>query len=170
MGRSACRSPQREVPCALVPGPGLERPRGPQGTVRDAVLGRLAAKDCERLIVVNFANGDMVGHTGSLDAAVAACEIVDDCVGAIVEATLARGGALVITADHGNAEQMWDPIGNCPHTAHTNYDVPLIVVGEPYRHATLHPAGRLADVAPTLLAMLGIDPPAAMTGRDLIST
>lgn len=137
--------------------------------VRDAVLGRLAAPDCERLIIVNFANGDMVGHTGSLEAAIAACEVVDDCVGAIVEATLARGGGLVVTADHGNAEQMWDPVGDCPHTAHTNYAVPLIVVGEPYRDATLREDGRLADVAPTLLAMLGIDAPSAMTGRNLVS-
>ena len=119
-------------------------------------------------IVVNFANGDMVGHTGSLDAAVAACEVVDDCVGAIVEATLARGGALVITADHGNAEQMWDPIGNCPHTAHTNYDVPLHLVSERHRDATLRDDGRLADVAPTLLALLGVERPEAMTGRDLV--
>ena len=137
--------------------------------VRDAVLGRLAADDCERLIVVNFANGDMVGHTGRLDAAIAACETVDACVGAIVDATLARGGALIVTADHGNAEQMWDPDGDCPHTAHTNYDVPLIVVGEPYRGAALLPDGRLADVAPTLLAMLGIAKPEAMTGRCLLA-
>lgn len=136
--------------------------------VRDAVLGRLAAPDCERLIIVNFANGDMVGHTGSLEAAIAACEVVDACVGAIIEATLARGGALIVTADHGNAEQMFDPVGNCPHTAHTNYDVPLIVVGEPYRGRTLLGDGRLADVAPTLLAMLGIERPEAMTGRCLI--
>jgi 2,3-bisphosphoglycerate-independent phosphoglycerate mutase len=135
--------------------------------VRDAVLSRLAAPDCERLIVVNFANGDMVGHTGKLDAAIAACETVDGCVGAIVEATLARGGALVVTADHGNAEQMWDPEADCPHTAHTNYDVPLIVIGEPYRDATLIADGRLADVAPTLLAMLEIPQPEAMTGRRL---
>ncbi len=137
--------------------------------VRDAVLGRLAANDCERLIVVNFANGDMVGHTGKLDAAISACETVDACVGAIVDATLARGGALIVTADHGNAEQMFDPEGDCPHTAHTNYDVPLIVVGEPYRDATLLPDGRLADVAPTLLAMLGIPQPEAMTGRCLLA-
>ena len=95
--------------------------------------------------------------------------MVDGCVGAIVDATLARGGALIVTADHGNAEQMWDPEGDCPHTAHTNYDVQLIVVGEPYRDATLLPDGRLADVAPTLLAMLGIPQPEAMTGRCLLA-
>jgi 2,3-bisphosphoglycerate-independent phosphoglycerate mutase len=145
------------------------KPEMSAAAVRDAVLGRLAAPDCERLIVVNFANGDMVGHTGSLDAAVKACEVVDACVGSIVEATLARGGALIVTADHGNAEQMFDPEGNCPHTAHTNYDVPLVVVGEPYRDAVLRSDGRLADVAPTLLAMLGIATPAAMTGRCLLA-
>ena len=137
--------------------------------VRDAVLERLAAPDCESLIVVNFANGDMVGHTGSLEAAIAACETVDRCVGAIVDATLARGGALVVTADHGNAEQMWDPAGDCPHTAHTNFDVPLVAVGERCRGRTLREDGRLADIAPTLLALLGIERPEAMTGRDLLS-
>ncbi|MDX2018082.1 MAG: 2,3-bisphosphoglycerate-independent phosphoglycerate mutase, partial [Planctomycetota bacterium] len=101
--------------------------------VRDAVLRRLAAPDCERFIVVNFANGDMVGHTGSLPAAIKACEIVDACVGAIVDATLARGGSCLVFADHGNAEQMFDPATNAPHTAHTIYDVPLIVVGAAFK-------------------------------------
>ena len=136
--------------------------------VRDAVLRRLAAADCEPLIVVNFANGDMVGHTGKLDAAVKACETVDACVGAIIEATLRRGGSLVVFADHGNAEQMWDPVANCPHTAHTNYEVPLYVVGKAFRGKTLRSGGRLADVAPTALAMMGIAKPAAMTGESLI--
>ncbi|MEE2973089.1 MAG: 2,3-bisphosphoglycerate-independent phosphoglycerate mutase [Planctomycetota bacterium] len=145
-----------------------QKPEMSAAGVRDAVMGRLAADDCERLVVVNFANGDMVGHTGSLDAAIRACEVVDEHVGEIVEATLARGGALVITADHGNAEQMWDPEGNCPHTAHTNYDVPLVVVGDGLREATLRADGRLADVAPTLLHLLGIERPEAMTGRSLL--
>lgn len=136
--------------------------------VRDSVLSRLAAEDCERLIVVNFANGDMVGHTGNLQAAIKACEVVDECVGAIVEATLARHASAVITADHGNAEQMWDPVADCPHTAHTNYDVPLHVVGEPLRNASLRQGGRLADIAPTLLALLGLDKPGPMTGSSLI--
>src|SRR5262249_3095844 len=82
-----------------------------------AVLRRLAAADCEEFIVVNFANGDMVGHTGNLKAAIRACEKVDECVGKIVDATLKRSGALVVTADHGNAEQMFDPATNAPHTA-----------------------------------------------------
>ena len=146
-----------------------QKPEMSAAGVRDAVLERLAAEDCESLIVVNFANGDMVGHTGSLDAAVTACEVVDECVGRIVEATLARGGSLVVTADHGNAEQMWNPEGDCPHTAHTNYDVPLVVIGEGLRNSQLRSDGRLADVAPTLLDLLGVERPEAMTGRTLIA-
>jgi 2,3-bisphosphoglycerate-independent phosphoglycerate mutase len=136
--------------------------------VRDAVLARLAAPDCEPFIVVNFANPDMVGHTGNMDAVVRACEVVDRCVGAIVDATLARGGSLVVTADHGNAEQMKDPHTGKPQTAHTNFDVELFVVGEAFRGATLRAGGRLADIAPTMLAMMGLPQPAAMTGRSLL--
>ena len=145
-----------------------QKPEMSAAGVRDAVLERLAADDCESLIVVNFANGDMVGHTGSLEAAIEACEVVDECVGEIVEATLARGGSLVVTADHGNAEQMWNPEGDCPHTAHTNYDVPLVVVDERLRDRELRHDGRLADVAPTLLHLLGVERPEAMTGRSLV--
>jgi 2,3-bisphosphoglycerate-independent phosphoglycerate mutase len=137
--------------------------------VRDAVLSQLTSRDCPPLIIVNFANGDMVGHTGKLDAAVRAIEVVDSCVGAILEATLSRGGSLIITADHGNAEQMWDPITNSPHTAHTTYDVPLYVVGEAFRGRSLRLGGRLADLAPTALAMIGMPQPAEMTGTSLLA-
>jgi 2,3-bisphosphoglycerate-independent phosphoglycerate mutase len=137
--------------------------------VRDAVLRRLNAADCEDVIVVNFANGDMVGHTGSLPAAITACETVDQCVGQIVEATLAKGGSLIVTADHGNAEQMWDPINNCPHTAHTTYTVPLIVVGAPFKGRKLRSGGRLGDIVPTGLAMMHLPQPAEMTGESLLS-
>ncbi|MDZ4831380.1 MAG: 2,3-bisphosphoglycerate-independent phosphoglycerate mutase [Phycisphaerae bacterium] len=136
--------------------------------VRDAVLRRLAVPDCESLIVVNFANGDMVGHTGKLDAAVQACEVVDQCVGALVDATLKRAGSLIVFADHGNCEQMWDPKHNCPYTSHTNYDVPLFVVGDAFKGMQLRSGGRLADVAPTALAMMGIEQPSAMTGKVLL--
>jgi 2,3-bisphosphoglycerate-independent phosphoglycerate mutase len=136
--------------------------------VCDAVLARLEAKDCEDIIVVNFANGDMVGHTGDLRAAIAACETVDRCVGQIVEATLKRGGSMVITADHGNAEQMFNPKDNAPHTSHTTYDVPLIVVGEAFRDHQLRTGGRLADIMPTALDMMGITRPEEMTGRSLL--
>ncbi len=137
--------------------------------VRDAVLRRLRAPDSEPFIVVNLANGDMVGHTGNLNAAIRACEVVDECVGPIVDAALARGGGLIVTADHGNAEQMWDPVNNAPHTAHTTYDVPLIVVGAPFRGRRLRSGGRLADVAPTMLEMMGMERPAAMSGVSLLA-
>ncbi|MCE9619676.1 MAG: 2,3-bisphosphoglycerate-independent phosphoglycerate mutase [Planctomycetes bacterium] len=137
--------------------------------VRDAVLARLAAPDCESLIVVNFANPDMVGHTGSLPAAIKACEVTDACVQKILDATLLRGGQLVITADHGNAEQMKDPVTGAPQTAHTNFDVPLFVVSEKFKNAKLRKDGRLADIAPTLLQLLGLPKPPEMTGQSLIA-
>jgi len=136
--------------------------------VRDTVLARLCADDCQSLIVINFANPDMVGHTGNLAAAIRAVETVDACVGAVIEATLARGGSLVITADHGNAEQMRDPETGGPQTAHTNFTVPLSVVGEAFRGVSLHSDGRLADIAPTLLDMMALPQPSEMTGRSLI--
>jgi 2,3-bisphosphoglycerate-independent phosphoglycerate mutase len=151
--------------------------------VRDMVLARLSAHDCEDVIIVNFANCDMVGHTGNLEAAITAVGVTDQCVGDVVAATLAKGGELIVTADHGNAEQMWDPEAGCPHTAHTMYDVPLIVVGERFVGRKLRgdqdPSGylseteranrgRLADVMPTLLAMMGIDKPAEMSGTSLL--
>ena len=137
--------------------------------VRDAVLARLAAADCEPVVIVNFANGDMVGHTGSLEAATKAIEVVDQCVGAIVDAALARGGSAIVTADHGNAEEMWDARANCPHTAHTNYAVPCSVAGAAFRGRSLRADGRLGDLAPTLLEMIGLSQPAEMTGKSLLS-
>ena len=136
--------------------------------VRDAVLAALDGDHA--LIVVNFANGDMVGHTGKLDAAIAAIETVDQCVGAIVDKTLERGGQLIVTADHGNAEQMWSPENDSPHTAHTTYDVEMIVVDPRYEsgRVELKSDGRLADVMPTALALMGLVPPAEMTGRSLL--
>lgn len=146
-----------------------QKPEMSAAGVCDAVLARLRDEACEPLIVVNFANGDMVGHTGKLDAVVKAIETVDACVGQIVEAALARGGALVITADHGNAEQMWDPAHDAPHTAHTTYDVPLYLVGEGLQERAVRPGGRLADIAPTVLSLLGIEQPKEMTGESLLA-
>ena len=146
-----------------------EKPQMSAEGVCAAVLRRLAAPDCEPMIVVNFANGDMVGHTGSLEATVAAIETVDACVGRVVEATIARGGALIVTADHGNAEEMRDPSTGAPHTAHTNYPVPLLVVGEAFRGRELRDGGRLADIAPTLLEMIGLPKPPEMTGQSLLA-
>ncbi len=137
--------------------------------VRDAVLRRLEADDCEDMLIVNFANPDMVGHTGDIDAAVKACEVVDVCVGTILDKTLSKGGGLIITADHGNAEQMRDPESGRPHTAHTTYDVPLFVVGEGLQGKQLRRGGRLADIVPTALEMLGVEQPKAMTGRSLLA-
>ncbi|MCB9838654.1 MAG: 2,3-bisphosphoglycerate-independent phosphoglycerate mutase [Phycisphaeraceae bacterium] len=145
-----------------------QKPEMSAAGVRDAVLERLRAPDCEPLIVVNFANPDMVGHTGNLPAVVKAVEITDACVGALLEALENRGGCAIVTADHGNAEQMWNPETNAPHTSHTTYDVPLYVVGAPFRGRTLRAGGRLADIAPTALAMLGIEQPPEMTGVSLL--
>lgn len=122
-------------------------------------------------IIVNFANPDMVGHTGVLAAAIAACETADFCAGRVVEAVIAAGGAALITADHGNAEYMIDEATGGPHTAHTTNPVPLWLASppnDPLRRATLRPGGRLADVAPTLLELLGVPPAADMTGQSLI--
>jgi 2,3-bisphosphoglycerate-independent phosphoglycerate mutase len=119
------------------------------------------------LIVVNYANGDMVGHTGDLNATIAAVEAVDACLGRLANAVTTAGGALLITADHGNAEQMTDPGTGQAHTAHTMNKVPAILVNAPSWAAALDD-GRLADVAPTLFALLGLPKPAEMTGRSLI--
>ena len=118
------------------------------------------------LIVVNFANPDMVGHTGSLPAATRACEAVDRGVGEMIAALEQAGGAAVIIADHGNCETMIDPVTGGPHTAHTTNPVPVIVWNGP-EGATVAP-GRLADVAPTVLDLMGLDLPPQMTGASLI--
>ena len=118
------------------------------------------------LVILNFANADMVGHTGSLDAAIQAVEAVDAGLGAIAEAVRMAGGALLVTADHGNAELMRDPNTGEPHTAHTTNPVPVFLMGGP-AGARMRD-GRLADLAPTLLALMGLPQPAAMTGQNLI--
>jgi 2,3-bisphosphoglycerate-independent phosphoglycerate mutase len=119
------------------------------------------------VVVLNYANTDMVGHTGKLDAAIKAVEAVDACLGRLSEAVEHAGGTLVITADHGNAEMMRDPETGEPHTAHTLNPVPFITVNPPGAIAKVQ-NGRLADVAPTLLDLLGLPKPAAMTGHSLI--
>jgi 2,3-bisphosphoglycerate-independent phosphoglycerate mutase len=120
------------------------------------------------LIVVNFANGDMVGHTGVLPAAIKAVEIVDECVGRIMVALKKQNGVAIVLADHGNCEQMIDPGTGAPHTAHTTYDVEVIVVDDRFKGKRLREGGRLADVAPTALAMMGLPKPPEMTGTSLI--
>ena len=120
------------------------------------------------LIVVNFANPDMVGHTGSLPAAIKACEAVDQGLGRALGALQAKGGAMIVTADHGNCEMMVDPVTGGPHTAHTVNPVPVILVGGP-EGATLRQGGRLADLAPTVLQLMGLPQPPEMTGESLIA-
>ncbi len=136
--------------------------------VTETVLNRLRTHP-DDLLIINYANGDMVGHTGKLDAAIRAVETVDQCVGRVVEAVRAKGGALIVTADHGNCEQMIDPVTGNPHTAHTTYDVEMIVVDDARRGEILQTGGRLADIAPTALELLGIPQPAAMIGQSLLS-
>ncbi len=117
-------------------------------------------------VICNYANGDMVGHTGNFSAAVQAIEVLDECIGRVVEAVREVGGEMLITADHGNAEQMMDPKSGQPHTAHTTNLVPLIYVGD--RAPALMENGALCDVAPTLLQIMGLRQPAEMTGRSLL--
>jgi len=119
------------------------------------------------VMIVNFANADMVGHSGKIEPTVKAVETVDACLGLIEAAVRAKGGAMLVTADHGNAELMIDPATGGPHTAHTTNPVPFIVISENARQFTLKPNGSLRDISPTVLGMLGVDEPKEMTGADL---
>ncbi len=123
------------------------------------------ASDQPTFGIINFANPDMVGHTGVIDAAVRAIETVDQCLGEVVQAVHSSGGACVITADHGNADNMLEPDGS-PNTAHSLNPVPLVVT---VPGLSLREGGILADVAPTVLEVLGIEQPPEMTGESLIS-
>ena len=144
--------------------------------IADAVVKAIAGKSFD-VMVVNFANADMVGHSGKIPPTITAVETVDACLGQIYQALQQNGGAMIITADHGNAEQMIDPATGGPQTAHTTNPVPFIVVaehavtpanfkGDP-RRFTLRPDGALQDIAPTMLGMLGVAQPKEMTGHDL---
>jgi 2,3-bisphosphoglycerate-independent phosphoglycerate mutase len=117
-------------------------------------------------IVCNYANGDMVGHTGKLSASVLAVETLDRCVGRVVDAARKAGGEVLITADHGNVETLDDPATGQPHTAHTLNVVPFVYVGRP---AQVAQGGALQDVAPTMLALMGLRQPAEMTGKSLVT-
>ena len=118
------------------------------------------------LIVCNYANGDMVGHTGILAAAIKAVETLDECLGRVEQALLECGGQALVTADHGNCEQMMDYESGQQHTQHTTDLVPLVYIGQ--REVQLNPAGgKLADIAPTLLALMGLPQPAEMSGTTL---
>jgi 2,3-bisphosphoglycerate-independent phosphoglycerate mutase len=126
-----------------------------------------------RIIICNFANADMVGHTGNLDAAIAAVETLDRCLARIVPTVERANGSMIITADHGNAEQMWDTERKEPHTAHTSNPVPIVVIdrqGASKPVSRLRSGGSLRDVAPTMLRMFGLEVPKEMTGKDLRET
>jgi 2,3-bisphosphoglycerate-independent phosphoglycerate mutase len=117
-------------------------------------------------IICNYANCDQVGHTGNFDASVKAVEAVDSCLKQVIDAVAAQGGEVLITADHGNVEEMFDETSNQPHTQHTTLPVPLVYAGP--RKISLDSGGSLADIAPTILDMMGLDKPAEMSGRSLI--
>jgi 2,3-bisphosphoglycerate-independent phosphoglycerate mutase len=119
------------------------------------------------VVIVNFANADMVGHSGKIEPTVKAVETVDACLGLIETAVRQRGGAMLITADHGNAEMMIDAATGGPHTAHTTNPVPFIVVADNSRQISLRPDGSLRDISPTVLGILGVPQPQEMTGKDL---
>lgn len=118
------------------------------------------------VIIINYANGDMVGHTGVFDAAVMAVETVDACIGEIVGMVREMNGHLLITADHGNCEQMQDYDSGQVHTQHTTEFVPFIYVGD--KQVNVRTGGRLCDVAPTILHLMGMQKPAQMTGESLL--
>jgi 2,3-bisphosphoglycerate-independent phosphoglycerate mutase len=155
----------------LVPSPKVPtydlKPEMSAAGVADAVIHAIEKGDFDA-VIMNFANADMVGHSGKLEATIQACETVDHALGRIYQSLQPRGGAWVITADHGNAEMMVDPSTGGPHTYHTTNPVPLILASEDSR-SELEPGGSLRDIAPTLLGLLGLDEPGEMTGRDLRS-
>ncbi len=142
------------------------KPQMSAAGIADAVV-KATEEGTFDVIIVNFANADMVGHSGKIEPTVKAVETVDACLGRIETAVRSKGGAILITADHGNAEMMIDPATGGPHTAHTTNPVPFIVVSEDAKQYTLKPNGSLRDISPTMLGMLGVDEPKEMTGHDL---
>jgi 2,3-bisphosphoglycerate-independent phosphoglycerate mutase len=143
------------------------KPQMAAAGVAETVTGAVESGKYD-FIVVNFANPDMVGHSGVLSAAIQAVEAVDAGVGKIVAATRAKGGAVLITADHGNCELMKDPATGQPHTSHTLNPVPIVYVNDADHGARIRPGGRLCDIAPTMLEVLGLPQPSEMTGRSLL--
>jgi len=132
----------------------------------EAVLKRIEEHD-DDFILVNFANPDMVGHTGVLEAAIKAVEAVDECAGKLVEAIVAKGGVACVTADHGNCDRMLDKFTGNPHTFHTTQPVAFFVIGYD-GYINLVPSGKLADVAPTVLELMGLEQSEEMTGKSLL--
>jgi 2,3-bisphosphoglycerate-independent phosphoglycerate mutase len=161
-GEERCLIPSRKD-CATYD----EKPEMSAYGIRDAAVQAIRSGKYG-LVVVNFANPDMVGHTGVVSACVRACEIVDSCVADLLQAVDAIGGNALITADHGNCDQLWNFDNDGPHTAHTLNPVEVVLYGESLKEVELHEQGCLGDIAPTLLAMMHVEQPQAMTGRSLI--
>src|SRR5580658_4197897 len=163
-----------EKPCPgeerlLVPSPKVPtydlKPEMSAAGIADGIVDAIGKGDFDA-IIMNYANADMVGHSGKLEATIKAVETVDECLGRIYQALEARGGAWIITADHGNAETMIDPVTGGAHTYHTTNPVPFILADSD-RHHPLRPDGSLRDIAPTLLGVLGVQEPIEMTGKDM---
>lgn len=156
---------------ALIPSPKVAtydlKPEMSAYEVADEAVKRINSGKYD-VMILNFANPDMVGHTGVMGAATAAVHAVDACVKKVVDAILANGGCAVITADHGNCEQMYDTDPSVPFTAHTTNPVPVILVDNERKNVTLRSGGRLSDLSPTLLQLIGLPQPAEMTGKTLI--
>jgi 2,3-bisphosphoglycerate-independent phosphoglycerate mutase len=152
----------------LIPSPKVPtydlKPEMSAYAITDAVIEELDKRDLD-MVILNFANGDMVGHTGVIPAAIKAVETVDECVGRVVDKVLELGGVALITADHGNCEKMLDE-NQQPFTAHTTNLVPLIITQQ---HLSLRDGGNLGDIAPTMLELMGLAQPEEMTGTSLIS-
>ncbi|MCL1853681.1 MAG: 2,3-bisphosphoglycerate-independent phosphoglycerate mutase [Peptococcaceae bacterium] len=157
----------------LIPSPAVAtynlKPEMSACEVTDEVLKRLAEGDYG-VVILNFANPDMVGHTGFFQAAVEAMEVVDGCLERIAQAVEVRGGTLIVTADHGNAERMYDEEAEAAYTAHTSNKVPFVLADSFYKGRELRSGGSLADIAPTVLDILGIEIPAEMTGKSLLAS
>jgi 2,3-bisphosphoglycerate-independent phosphoglycerate mutase len=155
----------------IVPSPKVRtydlKPSMSANEVCDIIMEKLESNVFD-VIIMNFANPDMVGHTGVLAAAVEAAETVDACVGKILDKVKSLGGAAVILADHGNFEKMWDSKHDMEHTAHTIGKVPFIVFDEKYKNCKMRDGGRLADAIPTMLEMMEVEKPEEMTGQSLI--
>ena len=155
----------------LIPSPKVAtydlQPEMSAGELLEKVVAKID-EDKFDFIVVNFANPDMVGHTGNVEAAIKAVETVDSCVGKLVDKIIEKGGSAIITADHGNAELMEDVESGKTITAHSTNPVPFIVAGEEFKTSTLLEGGRLSDIAPTVLDMMHLEQPEEMTGHSLI--
>src|SRR5690606_39150707 len=154
----------------LVPSPRVAtydlQPEMSAPEVTDRLVDAITAERFD-VIICNFANADMVGHTGNFDAAVQAIETLDTCLGRIYEALRKVGGEMIVTADHGNAERMTDETTGQSHTAHTSNPVPFVYVGRPAR-IVRQGQGALSDIAPTMLYLMGVDKPAEMDGQPLV--